>query len=169
MSTSLTSRTPGGEGSTQLRALLEERHAVIRDCLPLAIGIHRAILMAYPEQGKTAIRRALQFHTQSRAYLKNLAAGGHRYDLAGKPQGLITPEHQHYAQEQLTLKESRERERQAPKQTPWTGSGPSPRGSAVTNTTLVKTGNGDRADEVVASRLKGTRPTLRLSRKEGQL
>src|SRR5205823_10241444 len=81
----------------QLRALLRERRTVFRDCLPLAIGIHEAILTAYPEQGKTAIRRALQFHTTSRAYLKNLAAGDHRYDLAGQPWGLITPEHQHYA------------------------------------------------------------------------
>jgi ProQ/FINO family len=198
VSTSLTSRTPGGEGFTpkkekpgskpasrnntnktqsttlppykkvaQLRALLEERHAVIQNCLPLAIGIHEAILAAYPEQGKTAIRRALQFHTQSRAYLKNLAAGGHRYDLAGQPWGLITPEHQHYAQEQLTLKEQRDARRQVPKQTPRPGPQPTPRGSEVTNTTPVKTGDG--ADHAaLALRLKGTRPRLTLKHKEEQ-
>jgi ProQ/FINO family len=150
----------------QLRALLRERHAVIQNCLPLAIGIHEAILTAYPEQGKTAIRRALQFHTTSRAYLKNLAASGHRYDLTGQPWGLITPEHQHYAQEQLTLKEQRDAKRGAPKQTQRPGPQPTPRGSEITNTTLVETGDGtDHA--ALALRLKGTRPRLKLKRKEG--
>jgi sRNA-binding protein len=198
MSTSATSRTPGGAGSTpkkekpggkpgfrnnkneaqsnilppykkvaQLRALLRERHAVIQNCLPLAIGIHEAILTAYPEQGKTVIRRALQFHTTSRAYLKNLAAGGHRYDLAGQAWGLITPEHQHYVQEQLTFKEQRDAKRGAPKQTQRPGPQPAPRANEVTNTTPVQTGGG--ADHAaLALRLKGTRPRLTLKRKEGQ-
>jgi sRNA-binding protein len=161
------STTPPYKKVAQLRALLRERHAVIQNCLPLVIGIHEAILTAYPEQGKTAIRRALQFHTTSRAYLKNLTAGGHRYDLAGQPWGLITPEHQHYAQQQLTLKEQRDARRQAPKQTPRTGPGPSPRANSVSNTTRVETEDGAGSD-AIALRLKETRTTLRLKRKERQ-
>lgn len=93
-------RFPRYKPAAQLLALLREQHTVFRDYLPLAIGIHQPIGTAYPEFGKTAIRRALQFHTMSRAYLKNLAAGGHRYDLVGQPWGR-TPEHQRRAQEQL--------------------------------------------------------------------
>src|SRR5439155_12417589 len=65
-------RLPRYKPAAQLLALLREQYAVIRDCLPLAIGIHQPIGAAYTEFGKTAIRRALQFHTTSRAYLKNL-------------------------------------------------------------------------------------------------
>jgi ProP effector len=160
---------PPYKKAAQLRALLRERHAVIQNCLPLAIGIHEAILTAYPEQGKTAIRRALQFHTTSSAYLKNLAAGGYRYDLAGQPWGLITPEHQHYAQEQLTLKEQRDAKRGAPKQTPRPGPTPTPKSHAnpVSNTTPVKTGDGTDRDDVTL-RLKGIRPRLTLKRKGGR-
>jgi sRNA-binding protein len=155
--------------AAELLALLRERHPAIRDCLPLAIGIHWAIGAAYPEFGKAAIRRALKFHTSSRTYLKNLTAGGHRYDLAGQPWGLIIPEHQHYAQAQLTLKEQRDAKCQAPKQTPRPGPTPTPKSHAnpVSNTTPVKTGDGADRD-AVALRLKGTRPRLTLKRKEGR-
>jgi ProP effector len=148
-------------------ALLRERHTVIKNCLPLAIGIHQPIGAAYPEFGKIAIQRALQFHTQSQTYLKNLAAGGHRYDLVGQPWGLITPEHQRYAQEQLTLKEQRDAKRGASKQTQRPGPQPTPRANEVTNTTPVETGDGADRD-AVALRLKWTRPRLTLKRKEGR-
>lgn len=158
-------RLPKHKPAAQLLALLREQHTVFRDCLPLAIGIHRAIGAAYPEFGKTAIRRALQFHAHSLAYLKNLAAGGHRYDLAGQPWGLITPEHQHYAQEQLTLKEQRDAKRGAPKQTQRPV--PSQHLAAQRSRTLPPWKTGDGADrDAVALRLKGTRPRLTLKRKE---
>jgi ProP effector len=69
-------RLPNHNKAAELLALLRERHPAIRDCLPLAIGIHWAIGAAYPEFGKAAIRRALKFHTSSRTYLKNLTTGG---------------------------------------------------------------------------------------------
>ncbi len=64
-------------------------------------GPHQPIGAAYPEFSKAVIRRALKFHTSSRTYLKNLTAGGRRYDLTGQPWGRIIPEHQWQAQEQL--------------------------------------------------------------------
>jgi hypothetical protein len=65
-------------------------------------------------------------------------------------------------------KEQRDAARRgAPKQTPGPGPQPTPRGSEVTNTTPVETGDG--ADHaVLALRLKGTRPRLTLKRKEEQ-
>jgi hypothetical protein len=145
-------RLPRYKPAAQLLALLREQHTIFRDCLPLPIGIHRAIGAAYPEFGKTAIRRALQFHAHSLTYLKNLAAGGYRYDFRGEPLGLITSGHQQQAREKLTAR------RQAPK--------PPPRGSEITNTAPVETGDAAGPDAVVL-RLKETRPRLTLKRKGG--
>jgi ProP effector len=151
-------RLPRYKPAAQLLALLREQHTIFRDYLPLPIGIHRAIGAAYPEFGKTAIRRALQFHAHSLAYLKNLAAGGYRYDFRGEPLGLITSEHQQQAQEKLI-----ERRQASKKERP--ASKPTPRGREVTNTAPVETGDAAGPDAVVL-RLKEMRPRLTLKRKE---
>jgi sRNA-binding protein len=179
MSTSYTGRIPGGEGSTpkkekpggnpgfrnekteaqyirlprykpaaQLLALLQEQYAVIRDYKPLATGTHDTVRASYLLFSRTAVRIALKFHTHSLAYLKNLAAGGCRFDLRGEPWGLITPEHQQEAWEKLAAR------RKAPEQK----ASPTPcaNPAAAANPANAE----DRTDDAVASRLKGTRPTL---------
>jgi ProP effector len=141
---------PRYKNAAQSLALLREQHTVFWDCLPLAIGIHRAIGAAYSKFGKTTIRLALQFHGHSLPYLKNLAAGIYRYDLKGKPGGLITLEHQQQAREKLTAR------RQAPK--------PTPRANPASNITPVDAA----APDATVQRLSKTRPRLTLKRKEGE-
>jgi ProP effector len=150
-------RLPRYKPAAQLLALLREQHTIFRDCLPLAIGIHLAIGATYSEFGKTAIRRALQFHTHSLAYFKNLAAGGYRYGLTGQPWGLITPEHQRQAQEKfIERRQASKKERPASK--------PTPHGSPASNTIPVDAA----ALDAVVQRLKEMRPRLTLKRKEVQ-
>jgi hypothetical protein len=96
------SHFPRYKPAAELLRLLREQHAIIRDYKPLAIGVHDTVRVSYPLFSRTAVRIALKFHTHSLAYLKNLVAGGHRYDLAGQPWGLITSEHQQEAWEKLT-------------------------------------------------------------------
>jgi ProP effector len=73
-------------------ARLAATYPVFRDIQPLAIGIHKAILAAYPDIDKVALRQSLQRHTASTRYLKAVAAGGSRFGLNGEPTGDITPE-----------------------------------------------------------------------------
>jgi sRNA-binding protein len=142
---------PRYKPAAQLLALLREQYATIRAYTPLTIGVHDTVRVNYPLFSRTAIRIALKFHTHSSAYLRNLATGSHRHDLAGQPWGLITPEHQQQAREKLATR------RQAPK--------PTPRSSEIMNTVPVEAG--DTAGHVaLARRLNETRPRLTLKRKQ---
>jgi sRNA-binding protein len=152
-------RLPRYKLAAQLLTLLQEQHATIRNYQPLTIGVHDTVHASYPLFSRTAVRIALKFHTHSRDYLENLTAGGHRHDLAGQPQGLITPEHQQQAREKLAAKhQASKKERPASK--------PTPHGSEITNTARVETGDAAGPDTVVL-RLKETRPTLTLQKKKG--
>jgi ProP effector len=75
-------------------AQLAAAYAVFRDTQPLAIGIHKAIIVAHHELDKEDLRRALKLHTCSTRYLKSVSAGGARFGLDGQPAGDITPEQQ---------------------------------------------------------------------------
>jgi hypothetical protein len=90
--------------AAQLLTVLREQHLIIQDYKPLVIGVHDTVRTRYPLFSRTAVRLALKFHAHSLAYLKNLAAGGYRYDLRGEPWGLVTLEHQRQAQEKLTTR-----------------------------------------------------------------
>jgi ProP effector len=58
--------------------------------LPLKIGVHRDIKAAMPELSMTWIRRALGAHTRDPGYRQGLVPGRERFDLEGKPAGLVT-------------------------------------------------------------------------------
>jgi sRNA-binding protein len=58
--------------------------------LPLKIGIHRDVKAAMPELSMTRIRRALGAHTRQDAYRQALVPGRQRFDLEGKPAGVVT-------------------------------------------------------------------------------
>jgi sRNA-binding protein len=135
---------------TKIHALLKslrERYPVIRDYLPLTVGIHQAIIEAHPDYKPWLIRRALANHCRDVHYLNALVKGGPRFDLVGIPCGEITGDQAAHAREKLTTRY------QVPK--------PTPRGSEITNTTPV-------GDTALALRLKETRPRLTLKRKEGR-
>jgi sRNA-binding protein len=74
------------------RRLRADAPAVFGDRpVPLAIGIDRALaaLLAGEVSGKT-ISRFLARWTGRAAYLRAIAGGGSRFDLAGNPAGLVT-------------------------------------------------------------------------------
>ena len=82
-------------------AQLTTAYPVFRDTQPLAIGIHKAIMVAHPDIDKNALRKTLQRHTASIKYLKAVARGGTRFGLDGVPQGDITAEQRQQANEDL--------------------------------------------------------------------
>lgn len=82
-------------------AQLIAAYQVFRDAQPLAIGIHKPIMVAHPEIDKNSLRKTLQRHTASTKYLKAVAAGGARFGLDGNPHGDITAEQQQQATQDL--------------------------------------------------------------------
>lgn len=70
---------------------------VLRECRPLAIGIHKVIKERLPEIDAAQLRAALKSHTASTKYLKAVANGVTRFDLDGNPAGEITAEQRQQA------------------------------------------------------------------------
>lgn len=71
--------------------------AVFRECRPLALGIHKAIIARMPEIDAAQLRLALRMHTASTRYLKALQAAGERFDLDGMAAGEVTAEQREVA------------------------------------------------------------------------
>ena len=67
---------------------------------PLASGIHR-VLAEQTGAPMPALKLALAKLTRRNAYLAALGAGGPRYDIDGRPSGMISPDDQQAAAEAL--------------------------------------------------------------------
>ncbi|MDQ5881604.1 MAG: ProP effector [Pseudomonadota bacterium] len=80
---------------------LQEQFAVLRDCLPLAIGIDKQLLAALPDLERKTLRIALRMHTHSLRYLKVMEKATERFDLEGKVVAELTDEHRAHATETL--------------------------------------------------------------------
>lgn len=93
--------TPAAAPLPDVPKLLNERYAVFRDALPLAIGIHKEVLKALPEIDGGKVRLALRRHVGSTRYLKAVANGDDRYGLDGQPAGKITEEQKKQAVDAL--------------------------------------------------------------------
>jgi ProP effector len=92
------SRTP------QRNAVLEQlndKFDVIRKCQPLALGIHKEILVRAPEIDAPGLRVAMRLHTTSTRYLKELQNSAGRFDLDGNAAGEVTQEQRELAAETL--------------------------------------------------------------------
>ena len=74
---------------------------VFRDCLPLAIGIHKTIRERLPEIEPQQLRAAMRIHTASTRYLKALSQAAVRVDLDGAPAGEVTAEQRQQAVDSL--------------------------------------------------------------------
>lgn len=86
--------------SPSRNALLETlsvNFPVFRECRPLALGIHKAIIARMPDVDTAQLRLAMRMHTASTRYLKALLATGERFDLDGKPAGEVTVEQREVA------------------------------------------------------------------------
>jgi ProP effector len=97
---------------------LTEAFPVIRNCQPLAIGIHKTIKARLPDLGEGALRFALKQHTASTKYLKAISSGSQRFDLDGNPAGEITAEQRQQALDALKerFRKGAERKRQEQQQ-----------------------------------------------------
>lgn len=94
------SATPKPQRNAALKALADA-FPVIRNCQPLAIGIHKTIKARQPELSDGALRFALRQHTASTKYLKAISSGNQRFDLDGNPAGEITAEQRQQALDAL--------------------------------------------------------------------
>ncbi|MBB5193521.1 sRNA-binding protein [Silvimonas terrae] len=77
----------------QLEMINEEmyrRFAVLRENRPLAIGTLDILVAALPHFDAIVVKRALSQHCARLTYQKQLARGGKRFNLKGKPDGEIT-------------------------------------------------------------------------------
>ena len=82
------------------RALLkdfQEKFAVFRDHLPLAIGVDKQLIALYPELSRKTLRMALGMHTNSLRYLKAMEKAKTRFDLDGNAADEVTDLHRSHA------------------------------------------------------------------------
>ena len=101
------SPSPAKDAARQLLKQLQERFPVLKDARPMAIGIDAEILTALPEIEKKTLRTALRMHTGTTRYLKSMARGEKRFNLAGEPVADIAEEHR--ARAKAMLKERNKR------------------------------------------------------------
>lgn len=80
---------------------LRLQYAVLRDCQPLAIGIHKAILERHSDFKRAMVGSAMKIHTSSTRYLKAMAQATQRFDLDGQPAGEVTDEQRTQAADAL--------------------------------------------------------------------
>jgi len=71
---------------------------VFRQFRPLALGIHESLIAALPQFDANLISRVVANHCRKPRYVKSLARGGKRFDLAGKPAGEVSAEEKKAAQ-----------------------------------------------------------------------
>ncbi|MFJ2987329.1 ProQ/FINO family protein [Collimonas sp. NPDC087041] len=80
---------------------LQEKFAVFRDYLPLAIGIDKQLIARLPELNRKTLRIALGMHTNSLRYLKGMEKATVRFDLDGNHADEVTEVHRTHASETL--------------------------------------------------------------------
>jgi sRNA-binding protein len=69
----------------------------------LKIGIFYDLLALYPNADKARLRDWFSRYTSSRIYLRRIAMGTHRHDLAGVDAGGIPPEDRYRAKRRLAV------------------------------------------------------------------
>lgn len=80
---------------------LQRDFEVIRNYLPLAIGIDKQVMERQPEINKKLLRNALGFHTKSVPYLKALQIATSRFNLDGSTAGEVDEEQRNRASQSL--------------------------------------------------------------------
>ena len=68
------------------------KYDVFKRFLPLALGIHEALIAELPQFDAQLVARVLANHCRRQRYIKSLARGGKRFDLAMKPVGVVSAE-----------------------------------------------------------------------------
>ena len=75
----------------------QEKFAVFRECMPLAIGIDKQLIARLPQLDRKVLRTALGIHTNSLRYLRVMAKATVRLDLDGNTSGEVTETHRTHA------------------------------------------------------------------------
>lgn len=84
--------SPQPQTAKGLLKALQQTFPVLRDCLPLAIGIDKQLIVIQPEISRKLLRSALGMHTKSLRYLKSLQSAGTRFNLDGSAADAVTEE-----------------------------------------------------------------------------
>lgn len=95
------------------RALLKDlqtQFPVLRDALPLAIGIDKQLIARLPEINRKVLRTALGMHTNSLRYLKGIKKATVRFDIDGNPAGDVTDAQRTHAATVLDERSKKEAE-----------------------------------------------------------
>lgn len=90
---------------------LQEKFAVFRDCMPLAIGIDKQLLARIPELDRKLLRIALGIHTNSLRYLKVMEKATVRFDLDGNAADEVTDVHRAHASKVISERFKKDAER----------------------------------------------------------
>jgi ProP effector len=91
---------------------IKQAFPVFAECKPLAIGIFDGVKERFPDKSNARIGRALNRHTKSIDYLREVAAeGAIRHNLAGEPVEPVSQDHRAWAVGLLAKKEARADER----------------------------------------------------------
>ncbi len=80
---------------------LQEQFPVLRDHVPLAIGIDKQLLAARPDLDRKSLRLAMRLHTTSTRYLKGMEKATVRFGLDGAEADAVTEEQRKHASELL--------------------------------------------------------------------
>lgn len=90
---------------------LQEKFAVFRDCMPLAIGIDKQLLARIPALDRKLLRIALGIHTNSLRYLKVMEKATLRFDLDGNAADEVTDVHRAHAAKVISERFKKDAER----------------------------------------------------------
>lgn len=96
------------------RALLKEfqkEFKVMRECMPLAIGVDKQLFERFPDISRRTLRTVLGIHTNSTRYLKGMATATARFDLEGNPAGEVEQAHLDHAAKSLKERLKKDAER----------------------------------------------------------
>ena len=77
---------------------------------PLAIGVDKALLWAWPDMAKAIVHEFMAVYCGSPAYLRAIKAGGSRYRLDGESEGEVSADQQAHAAGRLDRLAQRRKE-----------------------------------------------------------
>jgi ProP effector len=101
-----------GQAARALLKQLQTEFQVMRDALPLAIGIDKQLTARLPDVSRKVLRTALGIHTNSLRYLKAMKNATERFDLNGNAAGEVTEVQRAHAATALEERLKREAEQQ---------------------------------------------------------
>ncbi|GAB4061419.1 ProQ/FinO family protein [Uliginosibacterium sediminicola] len=99
--TEVPSTTVAEPSAKDLLKQLQQEFKVMREYLPLAIGIDKQLMALRPQINRKKLRAALGMHTHSLRYLKSIQAATQRFDLEGVAVGEVSEEQRALASKEL--------------------------------------------------------------------